>query len=124
MEVRAWMRQQPTGDWVAGWLDSDDPVAMGPTRDECLDALRVAVDAEAASLIVEVLPRLAGVAEAARVMEWDKRRVVTYATRGNFPEPVQSLASGRVWLRDDIERFAEEWRARRARARRRGADPS
>jgi hypothetical protein len=121
MEVRAWMRQQPSGGWVAGWLDDEDPVATGSTRDACLEALRDAVDTDAFSLIVEVLPRLAGVAEAAHVMEWDKRRVVTYATRGNFPQPVQSLASGRVWLREDIERFAEEWRARRAQRRRDGS---
>jgi hypothetical protein len=117
MEVRAWMRQQPSGGWVAGWLDDEDPVAIGSTRGSCLEALKAAVGAQDYSLIIEVLPRLAGVAEAAQVMEWDKRRVVTYATRGNFPEPVQSLASGRVWLREDIERFAEEWRARRARRR-------
>ena len=116
------MRQQPSGGWVAGWLDDGDPVATGPTRDACLEALRATIDTDSFSLIVEVLPRLAGVAEAAQVMEWDKRRVVTYATRGNFPEPVQSLASGRVWLREDIERFAEEWRARRAR--RPNGDPS
>lgn len=68
---------------------------------------------------MEVLPVLAGVAEAAEVMGWDKRRVITYIDRGRFPPPVQSLASGRVWLRAEIERYAADWRARRAdRARR------
>lgn len=65
------------------------------------------------TLIVEVSPVLAGVAEAAEVMGWDKRRVITYIDRGRFPEPLQSLASGRVWLRSDVEAYAEEWRARR-----------
>jgi hypothetical protein len=66
------------------------------------------------TLIVEVTPTLAGVAEAADVMGWDKRRVVTYIDRGRFPEPIQSLASGRIWLRTDVESFARAWRARRA----------
>ena len=62
--------------------------------------------------MVETVPVLAGVAEAAEVMGWDKRRVVTYLDRGRFPPPVQSLASGRVWLRADVEAFAAEWWAR------------
>jgi hypothetical protein len=68
---------------------------------------------------MEVLPLLAGVAEAAQVMGWDKRRVITYIDRGSFPAPVQSLASGRVWLRSDVERFALEWRTRQAARSRR-----
>ena len=47
-------------------------------------------------------------------MGWDKRRVVTYIDRGSFPEPITSLASGRIWLREDIETFAAGWRERRA----------
>lgn len=67
------------------------------------------------TLVVETLPLLAGVAEAADVMGWDKRRVVTYIDRGSFPEPVQSLASGRIWRRSDVEAYRNEWSARRAR---------
>jgi hypothetical protein len=52
-------------------------------------------------------------------MGWDKRRVVTYIDRGRFPEPIQSLASGRVWLRQDLERFAQAWHARQKERRRR-----
>jgi hypothetical protein len=73
------------------------------------------------TVIVEVLPVLAGVAEAAEVMGWDKRRVITYIDRGRFPEPLQSLASGRVWLRADVERFASDWRSRRAHRGRRSS---
>ena len=72
------------------------------------------------TLTVEVLPLVAGVAEAAEIMGWDKRRVITYIDRGRFPKPLQSLASGRVWLRQDVERFAAEWKARQARRARRG----
>ena len=37
--------------------------------------------------------------------------------RGRFPEPLQSLASGRVWSQADIEEFANGWHARQARRR-------
>jgi SAM-dependent methyltransferase len=57
---------------------------------------------------------LVGVAEAAAILGWDKRRVATYIRRGSFPAPLASLASGRVWDRADIEAFATAFRARRA----------
>jgi SAM-dependent methyltransferase len=59
-------------------------------------------------------PRLVGVAEAAAILGWDKRRVSTYVRRGSFPPPVAELASGRVWEEDDVRAFAAEVRARRA----------
>jgi SAM-dependent methyltransferase len=64
--------------------------------------------------------RLVGVAEAARLLGWDRRRVATYVRRGSFPEPVAELAGGRVWAEEDVAAFAERFRARqRARAARR-----
>ncbi|MGH2653022.1 MAG: class I SAM-dependent methyltransferase [Actinomycetota bacterium] len=63
---------------------------------------------------------LVGVAEAARLLGWDKRRVATYVRRGSFPRPVAELAGGRVWAIEDVLAFAERFRARqRARAARR-----
>jgi hypothetical protein len=38
--------------------------------------------------------------------------VVTYLDRGSFPEPLTALASGRIWRREDLERYAADWRAR------------
>ena len=125
VEIRAWMRQRD-GRWVAG-IDGDPSVrASGASRERCLQGLRRALERKQAgqstasatheplTLVVEVFPVLAGVAEAAEVMGWDKRRVITYIDRGRFPEPLQSLASGRVWLRADVERYATDWRSRRA----------
>ena len=121
MDVRATMRQGADGRWSAATADPPSVGAEGPTREACLRALRGAVTEasppdEHPTLLVEVVPRVAGVAEAAAIIGWDKRRVVTYIDRGRFPEPVQSLASGRVWLWDDVEAYAREWRARRAAA--------
>jgi hypothetical protein len=58
--------------------------------------------------VVEVTPELVGVSEAASLLGWDRRRVATYAQRGVFPEPVASLASGRVWRREDVEAFGRQ----------------
>jgi hypothetical protein len=112
------VRQGPNGRWSAATAGEPAIRAEGDTRDQCLGALREAVVAElptaseAPSLLVEVLPRLAGVAEAAAIMGWDKRRVITYIDRGRFPKPLQALAAGRVWLWEDVERYARDWHAR------------
>jgi hypothetical protein len=109
------------GRWYARVLDSPAYIEVtGVTRDRCLKELRK-VTGEDETLTVEIIPTLAGVAEAAEIMGWDKRRVITYLDRGSFPEPLTSLAMGRVWLREDVEAFADEWRARRAAAGREGA---
>jgi len=123
MEIRASMRQGTAGRWEAR-AELDPPVmASGLSRDRCMAALERAVRralpgrsrGETVVLTVEVQPTIAGVAEAAEIMGWDKRRIITYIDRGSFPPPIQSLASGRIWLRSDVERFAAEWRERRAR---------
>lgn len=88
--------------------------AEASTRARCIAALRRAAGVDA-GFVVEVVPRLVGVTEAARLLGWDRRRVATYVERGSFPEPVAHLASGRIWRREDVEAFA----AARARGRRR-----
>jgi hypothetical protein len=85
----------------------------GTSPRTCMAELRK-VTGEDVVLNVETIPNLAGVAEAAEIMGWDKRRVITYIDRGHFPEPLTSLASGRVWLREDVEEYARQWRRRRA----------
>jgi hypothetical protein len=127
MDIRATMRQEPDGSWVAEIRRESPLVTTAPTREACLDRLRDLAARhrpdpdEPLTLIVEILPVLAGVAEAADVMGWDKRRVVTYIDRGRFPKPLQALASGRIWLRSEVEAFATEWRERRdARKQARG----
>jgi hypothetical protein len=97
----------------------DAPVYVevtGISTRSCLEELRKAVGDDA-TLTVEVVPTLAGVAEAAEIMGWDKRRVITYIDRGQFPEPITWLASGRIWLREDVETYAQDWRARHPNAK-------
>jgi hypothetical protein len=100
------------GRWYARILDTPAYIEVtGVSREQCLDELRD-ITGDDVTLTVEVVPALAGVAEAADIMGWDKRRVITYLDRGSFPEPLTALASGRVWLREDLEDYARDWRAR------------
>jgi hypothetical protein len=112
VRARMW---ESGGRWFAHVLDAPMFVEVtGTSRRSCLDELRK-VAGDDATLTVEVIPSLVGVAEAAEIMAWDKRRVITYIDRGHFPEPIAALAGGRVWLREDVEAYAAEWRARHPR---------
>lgn len=51
-----------------------------------------------------------GLAEAAEILGWDKRKVSTYIKRGKFPEPVVRLKSGPIWERRQIEEYKEGMR--------------
>ncbi len=109
VRARLW---ETGGRWYAHILDAPAFIEVtGTTRDRCVHELRK-VTGDDVTLTIEVVPQIVGVAEAAEIMGWDKRRVVTYLDRGQFPEPLSSLASGRIWLREDIEAFADEWRQR------------
>jgi hypothetical protein len=102
------------GRWYAHILDAPVYVEVtGTSREACVRELRK-VTGEEVTLTLEVIPQVVGVAEAAEILGWDKRRVVTYIDRGSFPEPLTALASGRIWLREDVEGYAAEWHARRA----------
>jgi len=101
------------GIWI-GRLSRTEVSAC--SRRACLAKLRRAAGDDA-TLTIEVTPALVGVAEAAAIMGWDKRRVITYVDRGSFPEPVAQLASGRVWRREDVEAFARAWRRKQTHRR-------
>jgi hypothetical protein len=109
VRARLW---ETGGRWYAHILDAPAFIEVtGTSRDRCVQELRK-VTGDDVTLTIEVVPQIVGVAEAADIMGWDKRRVATYLDRTQFPEPLTSLASGRIWLREDIEAFAEEWRER------------
>ena len=125
------MRQEDDGLWRA--VAEGHPIEVtGRDVRECVRnvhkaalSLMPAVSWKAGPPVVflEVLPKLVGVAEAAVLMGWDKRRVATYVKRGAFPEPLAELAGGRVWAREDVMAFRDAFRARqRGRGRRRRSD--
>lgn len=111
MRARVW---STGGRWYAHILDAPAYIEVtGTSREACVRELRK-VTGDDVTLTLEVIPQVVGVAEAAEILGWDKRRVVTYIDRGSFPEPLTALASGRIWLREDVEDYAQDWRARRA----------
>ena len=110
------------GRWYAQVLDAPMFVEVtGTSRAGCLAELRK-IAGDDATLTVEIVPDLVWVAEAAEIVGWDKRRIITYIDRGHFPRPLQALASGRVWVRSDVEDYADSWRAKQA-ARKRQQQP-
>ena len=83
VRVRLW---ETGGRWYAHILDAPAFIEVtGTSRERCIAELRK-VTGDDATLIVDVVPRIVGVAEAAEIMGWDKRRVVTYLDRGQFPD--------------------------------------
>jgi hypothetical protein len=50
---------------------------------------------------------LAGLAEVAEVCRVAKRTALTYTKRPDFPEPLDRIASGPVWRREDVEAWAK-----------------
>lgn len=123
MEIAVALRRE-NGGWRAVAVDPPVSVAAS-SREDCVRRVRDAVLArrpngtDPVTVVVEVAPDLVGVAEAATILGWDKRRVVTYVDRGSFPEPVARLAGGRVWARADVEAFRVAFLERQARRRRR-----
>lgn len=109
-EVRAHLAERD-GRWIA---EIEGRTVHASTRGRCLAALR-RIAGRRAVLTVEVEPPLVGVAEAAALLGWDRRRVITYVDRGSFPAPVAHLACGQVWRRDDVEAFAATRRRTRSR---------
>jgi predicted DNA-binding transcriptional regulator AlpA len=51
---------------------------------------------------------LAGLSEVAQMLGVTTRTVQRYMERPDFPEPVERLATGRVWARADIEAWGRE----------------
>ena len=97
--------------WVARIDDREGRTVEAGSRAACIALLRKA--AGRTVLTIEVAPDLVGVAEAAGILGWDKRRVFTYISRGSFPEPLALLASGRVWRKRDVEEYARSRAGRR-----------
>jgi hypothetical protein len=108
-DVTVTLRQDEGGRWRGS---SDRLEVAARSKEECLRRIREASRIRSRGLVIEVIPRLVGVAEAAQILGWDKRRVATYIQRGTFPEPAQSLAGGRIWAVDDIHEYARAFRAR------------
>lgn len=58
--------------------------------------------------------RLAGAHEVRELLGVSRQRVYQLAARTDFPDPVATLAQGKIWSIDDIEKWAAEHRWPRA----------
>jgi len=68
------------------------------------------------------MPALAGVAEAASILDVTKQRISQLrAEHTDFPRPIMQLASGPVWLEAAIYAFAERWERKPGRPSRAGS---
>src|SRR5438105_15697033 len=92
MQVPVQLREIEDGRWEARAGTRPEVRASGASRERCLGALRRALDRSLPAskrgpytFVVEGVPVLAGVPEAAEVMGSDKRRVGTYIDRGRLP---------------------------------------
>lgn len=62
---------------------------------------------------------LVGVKEAADLVGVQKSNFLRdFANHADFPQPVRELGSGRLWLRDQVEKYVAQLRARPAGRRR------
>jgi hypothetical protein len=125
MSLPVRLRQDPDGTWRA-ISDEYEIEVTASSREKCLERLHEAVlgvlpavswERGPPVVWLEEVPRLVGVTEAADILGWDKRRVSTYVKRGAFPPPLESLAGGRIWAREDIQRFADRFRRKRRRVK-------
>jgi uncharacterized protein YuzE/predicted DNA-binding transcriptional regulator AlpA len=68
---------------------------------------------------------IVGVKEAAEVVGVEKSNFVRdHANKSDFPAPIAELASGRLWLRSDIERYVQRNATPRRRRSRLSKSPS
>jgi hypothetical protein len=64
------------------------------------------------------LPEVVSVPEVAEILGVSPQRVHELAAgHAGFPEPVYELRTGRLWLRDAIEAFAQRWERKPGRPR-------
>lgn len=63
--------------------------------------------ADGPSSLGDVSPELASLSEIAALLSVTKRTAQRYAERGDFPHPVDTLATGRIWRRADVEAWGK-----------------
>ena len=71
------------------------------------------------------LPELVSAPEAAEILGVSPQRLHELAAgRAAFPEPMYELRTGKLWLRDAIDAFAQRWERKPGRPRRSAASAS
>jgi len=60
-------------------------------------------------------PELAGITEIAAMLDTTPRTVRNWVRRPEFPAPIETLATGRIWRRVDVQAWAKAHRPRPGR---------
>ena len=60
------------------------------------------------STVAGMSPDFVGFRELPKVLGVSRATAARYANRPGFPKPVEELASGRVWRRKEVERWAKK----------------
>lgn len=57
------------------------------------------------------LPEMVGLQEVSEIAKKPKSVIMDRMLRGKFPEPLEHLSSGPVWVKEDVERFlrSSQW---------------
>jgi len=100
-------------DWRKGISIVDNPdagahIAREEYAIELADYLRTYYDKDGHFRLDNpegIIPPLYGLAEAADMLGWDKRKLSVYVARGAFPEPAKRLASGPLWTYRQIQDY-------------------
>jgi prophage regulatory protein len=61
------------------------------------------------------MAELAGITEIAEMLGASARTVRNWVRRPDFPKPIETLATGRIWRRVDVATWAEEHRPKPGR---------
>lgn len=67
----------------------------------------VYTDAQNRLISENMEPLVIGLSEVATLLGWSKQQVSVYISRDSFPEPAIRLASGPLWMIDDITAFKD-----------------
>jgi len=62
--------------------------------------------------MLAVMDEVMGAAEIADLLGVSRQRVQQLVRRADFPAPMATLTMGKVWRRDEVERWAAERRRR------------
>jgi len=63
-------------------------------------------------------PEYVGITEIAAYLGVTKQRALQLSQRDDFPAPIATLASGKVWRKGDLSTFASGWQRKAGRPRR------
>src|SRR5258708_493193 len=114
--LRPELRNQPRG--VARSVRIADDIVLDVDKNDQLigiELLNASARLDLANVAEGAGDLIVGVKEAAEILGVEKPNFIRdYANKKDFPKPLAELASGRFWLRSDVERHRDRHNSNRA----------